>query len=75
MHRFQAFQVRLACHVRMTRRAAHLHVGICLAYKMQHQMDPNTWELAIYEKNDNICGTWYENKSVSQVAVVDVARC
>ncbi|KAJ5465282.1 uncharacterized protein N7458_000968 [Penicillium daleae] len=36
--------------------------GICLAYKMQHQMDPNTWELAIYEKNDNICGTWYENK-------------
>ncbi|KAH8691878.1 hypothetical protein BGW36DRAFT_431121 [Talaromyces proteolyticus] len=36
--------------------------GICLAYKMQHQMDPNTWELSIYEKNDDICGTWYENK-------------
>ncbi|TVY25630.1 putative sterigmatocystin biosynthesis monooxygenase [Lachnellula hyalina] len=36
--------------------------GLCLAYKMERQMQPGTWELTIYEKNPAEGGTWYENK-------------
>jgi len=36
--------------------------GLCLAYKMERQMDPETWELALYEKNPAEGGTWFENK-------------
>ncbi|KIX06631.1 uncharacterized protein Z518_04607 [Rhinocladiella mackenziei CBS 650.93] len=35
--------------------------GLCLAYKLQKMMVPGSWELTIFEKNDSIGGTWYEN--------------
>lgn len=36
--------------------------GLCLAYKMERQMQPGSWELTLYDKNDEIGGTWLENK-------------
>ncbi|CAK7202849.1 hypothetical protein SEUCBS139899_005576 [Sporothrix eucalyptigena] len=34
--------------------------GVCMAYKLQaHAVN---YELAVYEKNDDVGGTWYENK-------------
>jgi cation diffusion facilitator CzcD-associated flavoprotein CzcO len=36
--------------------------GIALAYKMERQMEPGTWELTLFEKNDDFGGTWYENR-------------
>jgi hypothetical protein len=38
--------------------------GLCLAYKMERMLTPGTWDLTLYEKNDQIGGTWYENTSV-----------
>ncbi|OQU98935.1 hypothetical protein CLAIMM_04644 [Cladophialophora immunda] len=29
---------------------------------MERQMQPGTWDLTLYEKNDDFGGTWYENK-------------
>lgn len=34
--------------------------GLLLAYKLQRSF--NDFELTIYEKNQDISGTWYENK-------------
>ncbi|ERS96873.1 hypothetical protein HMPREF1624_07082 [Sporothrix schenckii ATCC 58251] len=35
--------------------------GICLAYKMEKQMVPGSFELVLYEKNEVPGGTWVEN--------------
>ena len=35
--------------------------GLCLAYKMEKMLVPGTWDLTLYEKNDQLGGTWYEN--------------
>ncbi|KIX09042.1 uncharacterized protein Z518_00120 [Rhinocladiella mackenziei CBS 650.93] len=35
--------------------------GLCLVYKIQKTLVPDSWELNIYEKNAQIGGTWYEN--------------
>ncbi|PNH35404.1 hypothetical protein VD0002_g208 [Verticillium dahliae] len=35
--------------------------GLCLAYKMEKQMVPDSWELTLFEKNPHFGGTWYEN--------------
>ncbi|KAH8805254.1 hypothetical protein F5884DRAFT_823017 [Xylogone sp. PMI_703] len=38
--------------------------GLALAFKMERQMGPGTWDLTLYEKNPAIGGTWYENKQI-----------
>jgi hypothetical protein len=38
--------------------------GLCFAYKMERMLTPGTWDLTLYEKNDQLGGTWYENTSV-----------
>jgi len=35
--------------------------GLCLAYKMERQMVPGSWELTLFEKNPVFGGTWVEN--------------
>lgn len=35
--------------------------GLCLAYKMERQLVPGSWELTLFEKNPQFGGTWYEN--------------
>jgi hypothetical protein len=35
--------------------------GLCLAYKMNKMMIPDSWELTLFEKNPVFGGTWYEN--------------
>ncbi|KAK5057905.1 hypothetical protein LTR84_011906 [Exophiala bonariae] len=35
--------------------------GICLAYKLERLLDPGTWELTLFEKNQHFGGTWFEN--------------
>ncbi|KAI1264815.1 hypothetical protein F5Y18DRAFT_436256 [Xylariaceae sp. FL1019] len=35
--------------------------GLCLAYKMERQMVPGSWDLTLFEKNPVFGGTWYEN--------------
>jgi len=35
--------------------------GLCLAYKMEKMLVPNSWELTLFEKNPQFGGTWYEN--------------
>ncbi|KAI1625804.1 hypothetical protein EDD37DRAFT_588822 [Exophiala viscosa] len=35
--------------------------GLCLAYKMERMLEPNSWELTLFEKNPTFGGTWYEN--------------
>lgn len=43
---------------------AHLpncSTGLCLAYKMERQMEPGSWDLTLYEKNVSLGGTWFEN--------------
>lgn len=35
--------------------------GLCLAYKMEKLLRPGTWDLVLYEKNESLGGTWYEN--------------
>ncbi|OAA62749.1 Flavin monooxygenase-like protein [Niveomyces insectorum RCEF 264] len=35
--------------------------GICLAYKMEKNMVPGSWELTLFEKNEVPGGTWVEN--------------
>ncbi|KAF6837955.1 4-hydroxyacetophenone monooxygenase [Colletotrichum musicola] len=35
--------------------------GICLAYKMERQMVPGSWELTLFDKNPQLGGTWFEN--------------
>ncbi|ROT36335.1 FAD/NAD(P)-binding domain-containing protein [Sodiomyces alkalinus F11] len=35
--------------------------GLCLAYKMERQLVPESWELTLFEKNPHFGGTWYEN--------------
>jgi cation diffusion facilitator CzcD-associated flavoprotein CzcO len=35
--------------------------GLCLAYKMERMLSPETWDLTLYEKNSQFGGTWYEN--------------
>ncbi|KAH8901734.1 cyclohexanone monooxygenase [Thozetella sp. PMI_491] len=47
------------------RRIRIIHIGagatgLCAAYKMERQLDH--YELVCYEKNDEIGGTWYENR-------------
>lgn len=34
--------------------------GLLLAYKLQRSFE--NFELVVYEKNDAVSGTWYENK-------------
>ncbi len=34
--------------------------GLCMAYKMKHYM--KDFDLTCYEKNDEVGGTWYENR-------------
>lgn len=36
--------------------------GLCLAYKMEKMLQAGTWELTLFEKNDHLGGTWYENR-------------
>ncbi|KAJ2895272.1 hypothetical protein MKZ38_006737 [Zalerion maritima] len=36
--------------------------GICLAYKMEKMLVPDSWELTLFEKNTDFGGTWLENK-------------
>lgn len=35
--------------------------GLCLAYKMEKDLVPDSWELTLFEKNPHFGGTWYEN--------------
>jgi cation diffusion facilitator CzcD-associated flavoprotein CzcO len=35
--------------------------GLCLAYKMEKMLTPGSWELTLFEKNEQFGGTWYEN--------------
>lgn len=35
--------------------------GICLAYKLERLLDPGTFELTLFEKNQHFGGTWFEN--------------
>jgi len=35
--------------------------GLCLAFKIQRMLAPDTYDLAIYEKNTTVGGTWHEN--------------
>ncbi|KAL4919155.1 hypothetical protein BDW62DRAFT_209891 [Aspergillus aurantiobrunneus] len=35
--------------------------GLCLAYKMGAMLEPESWELTLFEKNPHFGGTWYEN--------------
>jgi len=35
--------------------------GLCLAYKMERMLTPGSWELTLFEKNEQFGGTWYEN--------------
>jgi hypothetical protein len=35
--------------------------GLCLAYKMERQLVPGSWELTLFDKNPHFGGTWYEN--------------
>lgn len=35
--------------------------GLCLAYKMEKMLVPESWELTLFEKNPQFGGTWYEN--------------
>ncbi|KAL4937893.1 hypothetical protein BDV06DRAFT_226521 [Aspergillus oleicola] len=35
--------------------------GLCLAYKMGKMLEPDSWELTLFEKNPHFGGTWYEN--------------
>lgn len=35
--------------------------GLCLAYKLERMLEPNSWELTLFEKNKQFGGTWYEN--------------
>lgn len=39
--------------------------GLLLAYKLQRSFQ--NFELILYEKNDEIAGTWYENRYPGQV--------
>lgn len=34
--------------------------GLCFAYKLQRSFE--NFDLVIYEKNEDISGTWYENR-------------
>jgi cation diffusion facilitator CzcD-associated flavoprotein CzcO len=34
--------------------------GLCAAFKMERQL--TDYELVLYEKNDEIGGTWYDNR-------------
>lgn len=35
--------------------------GICLAYKLDRLLEPGTFDLTLYEKNQHFGGTWFEN--------------
>lgn len=35
--------------------------GICLAYKLERLLEPGTFELTLFEKNQQFGGTWWEN--------------
>ena len=35
--------------------------GLCLAYKMERMMVPGSWELTLFDKNEQFGGTWHEN--------------
>jgi hypothetical protein len=35
--------------------------GLCLAFKIQRMLAPDTYDLTIYEKNTTVGGTWHEN--------------
>ncbi|KAK5128236.1 hypothetical protein LTR85_002903 [Meristemomyces frigidus] len=35
--------------------------GLCLAYKMEKMLEAGTYELTLFEKNNQLGGTWYEN--------------
>lgn len=37
--------------------------GLCLAYKMERQMVPGSWNLTLFEKNPHFGGTWYSSFS------------
>jgi hypothetical protein len=37
--------------------------GLCLAYKMERQMVPGSWDLTLFEKNPHFGGTWYSPRS------------
>lgn len=41
--------------------------GLLLAYKLQRSFE--NFDLVVYEKNDALCGTWYENKYPGYVCV------
>lgn len=32
--------------------------GLCTAYKIERMLEQNSWELTLFEKNDQIGGTW-----------------
>ena len=35
--------------------------GLCLAYKMGKMLEPGSWELTLFDKNNHFGGTWLEN--------------
>ena len=35
--------------------------GLCLAYKMGKMLEAGTWELTLFDKNQQFGGTWLEN--------------
>jgi cation diffusion facilitator CzcD-associated flavoprotein CzcO len=35
--------------------------GICLAYKLERMLEPGSFELILFEKNQHFGGTWWEN--------------
>nr|OQO30837.1 hypothetical protein B0A51_01337 [Rachicladosporium sp. CCFEE 5018] len=35
--------------------------GLCVAYKMEKMLEAGSWELTLFDKNEQFGGTWYEN--------------
>ncbi|OAG37135.1 hypothetical protein AYO21_08670 [Fonsecaea monophora] len=50
----QPSKIRVAC-------AGAGATGLCCAYKMERMLEPNSWELTLFEKNEQFGGTWWEN--------------
>lgn len=47
-------KIRVAC-------AGAGATGLCCAYKMERMLEANSWELTLFEKNEQFGGTWWEN--------------
>ncbi|KAL6242201.1 hypothetical protein RBB50_010749 [Rhinocladiella similis] len=47
-------KIRVAC-------AGAGATGLCCAYKMERMLEASSWELTLFEKNEQFGGTWWEN--------------